>query len=285
MKNKLINKNILVIGDTIIDKDIYVSDIGKSLETDSVKTKFINQTTELGGASRVVNFISAFDVNVVFFSNLEEKYFKEFTDLFSKLEIYKTNTTSSVEKIRVKLKKSNNFETVFQINKDYQSKHNSYSEILKVPNKIFDVVLIDDYRTGMFDKELIEVVNNLSCEKIVFASQLSRNNLNINNYTNFNILILNKYEFESEFNTKLDIEQNYVNIFSNGLKKIIVTLGNEGAILITKEKNTYFSTNSKHFVNTIGAGDIFLGSYLMFEDVDLANKHTFDFLEDLNNEL
>jgi len=171
LKNKLINKNILVIGDSIIDKDIYVSDLGKSLETDNAKFKFINQTFELGGASRLVNFISTFDVNIVFFSNLEEQYFKEFSNLFSKLEIYKTNTTSSVEKIRIKLKNDNIFETVFQINKDYKSKHNSYSEILNILNKTFDAVLIDDYRTGMFDKQLIDIVNNLSYEKILFASQ------------------------------------------------------------------------------------------------------------------
>lgn len=285
MKNKLINKNILVIGDSIIDKDIYVSDLGKSLETDNAKFKFINQTFELGGASRLVNFISTFDVNIVFFSNLEEQYFKEFSNLFSKLEIYKTNTTSSVEKIRIKLKNDNIFETVFQINKDYKSKHNSYSEILNILNKTFDAVLIDDYRTGMFDKQLIDIVNNLSYEKILFASQLSRNNLNIRNYTNFNILILNKYEFESEFNTKLDFDYNYADIFSNDIKKIIVTLGNDGALLITKKKNTYFPTKSKEFVNTIGAGDIFLASYLMFEDVNLANEHTLNYLEELNNGL
>ena len=69
------------------------------------------------------------------------------------------------------------------------------------------------------------------------------------------------------------------------MERIIVTLGDEGALLITKEENIYFSTKSSKFDNTIGAGDIFLGSYLMFEDIDLANKHTLNFLEELNNGL
>ena len=51
-------------------------------------------------------------------------------------------------------------------------------------------------------------------------------------------------------------------------------MGEKGALLITKEESTYFSTKSKKFVNTIGAGDIFVGSYLMFEDVGVANQHT-----------
>ena len=63
MKNKILNKNILVIGDSIIDKDIYVSDLGKSLETDSTKTKYIDQSIMLGGASRLVNFISIDTIN------------------------------------------------------------------------------------------------------------------------------------------------------------------------------------------------------------------------------
>ncbi len=285
MINKLLNKNILVIGDSIIDKDIYVSDFGKSLESDSIKTRFISESLVLGGASRVVNFISKFDVNIKFFSNLEEHYFDEFNNSFSRLEFYKTKTISSVEKTRVKLKKGDKFNTVFQINKDYKSRHKSYADVFDISNEAFDVVLINDYRTGMLDKSLIKTINNFSFKKIVLASQLSRNELNIKNYSNFNILILNKYEFESEFNTKLDFEHNYSAIFSNKLERIIVTLGDEGALLITKEENIYFSTKSSKFDNTIGAGDIFLGSYLMFEDIDLANKHTLNFLEELNNGL
>ncbi len=285
MKNKILNKNILVIGDSIIDKDIYVSDLGKSLETDSTKTKYIDQSIKLGGASRLVNFISTFDVNIKFFTNLEEQYYSKFNDMFSKLHIYKTATDSSVQKIRIKLKKDNQINTVFQINKDYVSQHNSYSEIFDIADKSFDIVLVNDYRTGMFDKSLIKIVNNLSFKKIVLASQLSRNELNIKNYSNFNVLILNKYEFESEFNLYLDFERNYSNIFTNDLEKIIVTLGENGALLITKEENIYFSTKSKKFVNTIGAGDIFTGSYLMFEDVEVANQHTLNFLEELNDGL
>ena len=283
MKNKILNKNILVIGDSIIDKDIYVSDLGKSLETDSTKTKYIDQSIMLGGASRLVNFISTFDVNIKFFTNLEEQYYSKFNDMFSKLHIYKTDTDSSVQKIRIKLKKDNQINTVFQINKDYVSQHNSYSEIFDITDNSFDIVLVNDYRTGMFDKSLIKIVNNLSFKKIVLASQLSRNELNIKNYSNFNVIILNKYEFESEFNLHLDFERNYSNIFTNGLEKIIVTLGESGALLITKEENIYFSTKSKKFVNTIGAGDIFTGSYLMFEDVEVANQHTLNFLEELND--
>jgi len=285
LKNKLFNKNILVIGDSIIDIDIFVSDLGKSLESDSIKTKFISRSLFLGGASRVVNFISKFDVNIKFFSNLEEQYFKEFKNSFSKLEIYKTDTISSVEKIRIKLKKGDIFNTVFQINKDYKSMYRSYSDIFDISNETFDIVLVNDYRTGMFDKNLIEIVNNLSFKKIVLASQLSRNELNIDNYSNFNFLILNKFEFESEFNIELDFEHNYSALFLNEMERIIVTLGDQGALLITKEENTYFPTKSKKFNNTIGAGDVFLGSYLLFEDINLANEHTLNFLEELNNGL
>ena len=129
-----------------------MSDLGKSLETDSTKTKYIDQSIMLGGASRLVNFISTFDVNIKFFTNLEEQYYSKFNDMFSKLHIYKTDTDSSVQKIRIKLKKDNQINTVFQINKDYVSQHNSYSEIFDITDNSFDIVLVNDYRTGMFDK-------------------------------------------------------------------------------------------------------------------------------------
>ena len=132
----------------------------------------------------------------------------------------------------------------------------------------------------MFDKSLIKL--STTHLKKSYLPHNYRNELNIKNYSNFNVLILNKYEFESEFNLHLDFERNYSNIFTNA-EKIIVTLGESGALLITKEENIYFSTKSKKFVNTIGAGDIFTGSYLMFEDVEVANQHTLNFLEELND--
>lgn len=285
MNNKLINKNILIIGDSIIDKDIYVSDIGKSLETDSIRTKFIKESFELGGASRAVNFISKFDVNIEFFTNLEDQYLNMFHNKFLKLKIHDTQTSSTVEKLRIKLKKDNTFFTVFQINKDFESKNKSYSEIFDISNKNYDVILINDYRTGLFDKKLIKAVNRLDFKKIVLASQLSRNELNISNYSNFNVLILNKYEFENEFNKKLNKDDNYKELFSSRLEKIIVTLGSQGALLVTKKGNTFFPAQSKEFANTIGAGDIFIGSYLLFEDISLANQHALDFLKEINNEL
>jgi bifunctional ADP-heptose synthase (sugar kinase/adenylyltransferase) len=285
LKNKILNKNILVIGDSIIDKDFHVENAGKSLETDSIKTKFIKQTIDLGGASRTVNFLSNFDINIEFFTNLQADYFTEFNDIYSKLKIHQTETVSTVEKLRIKMKKGNQLTTVFQINKDFKSLHESYSDIFNILNKNYDIVLINDYRTGMFDKKLIKIVNELDYKKIVFASQLSSNNLNICNYSNFHILILNKYEFESEFNIQFDLNHNYSSIFTNKMEKVIVTLGDEGAVLITKEENTYFSTKSKKFNNTIGAGDVFVGSYLLYEDINLANLHTLNFLEELNEKL
>ena len=68
------------------------------------------------------------------------------------------------------------------------------------------------------------------------------------------------------------------------MEKVIVTLGDEGAVLITKEENTYFSTKSKKFNNTIGAGDVFV-EVIYCKDIKLSKFTYIEFLEELNEEL
>tara|TARA_Y100000768_G_scaffold388195_1_gene382716 strand:+ start:1251 stop:2108 length:858 start_codon:yes stop_codon:yes gene_type:complete len=279
---KIVNKNILIVGDSIIDRDIYIEEAGTSLETPSLRTKYTKESVQLGGAARVVNFISKFDVNIEFFSNLEEKYLNNFDNLYNSLNLINTNTLETLEKIRMKLKNKDTYDTYLQINKDYKSSTKDYADLFNFKVNNFDLILINDYRTGMFNKKLINKMNKLNARKIVLASQLSNNVNNISNYKNFNLLILNKREFEMEFNTKLDLNNNYSYLFSNKLQKIIVTLGEDGALLIEEKNNIYFPTKSLPYKNTIGAGDIFIGSYLIFEDIDLANKHAMEYLKELN---
>lgn len=286
IKNNLVNNRILIIGDSILDTDVYIEDAGKSLETETLKAKFKKETTDFGGASRVIKFLSKFNVNVDFYTNMELNYFQNYSNEFSNINLYDIGTTRTAEKIRFKLNKNNKIDTILQINKQYIPKK-IFSPKIKnfIEADLYDIVLIDDYRTGMFNKKFISIVNRINCKKIILASQLSHNELNISNYKNFHILVLNDYEFEQEFNTKLNFEKNYSNLFTNKLELIIVTLGNRGAILISKDGNKHFPTKPKKFINTIGAGDIFLSSYLLFENINLANKYALEYLEEINSEL
>lgn len=285
MKEEIVNKKILVIGDSIVDKVTYVSDAGTSLETPNLKVKHRDETIQLGGTARVVNFLSEFDVDIEFFTNLEEKYIDRFENKYLKLNLVDIGTLSTAEKNRFIVKKNNKYQTIFQVNKAFKSASNSSIENFNFNNNNYDIVLLNDYRTGLFDKQLISKVNQANFKKVILASQLSKNEKNIKNYKNFHTLILNKYEFEKEFNTNVNFDFKYIDIFNDKLEKIIITLGEKGALLITKNKNTYFPTDSKKFINTIGAGDIFLGSYLLFENINAANRHSLDFLEEINEKL
>lgn len=288
IKNKLVNNRILIIGDSILDTYVFIEDAGKSLETETFKAKYQKETTEFGGASRVIKFLSKFDVSVDFITNMEITYFQNHSKEFSNINLYDVGTMKTAEKIRFKLNKNNKFETILQINKQYIPEKKVSPNIKNIINAdldLYDIVLIDDYRTGMFNKQFISIVNKINCKKLILASQLSRNKLNISNYKNFHILVINDYEFEKEFNTKLNFEKNYRNLFSNKLELIIITLGSKGAILLSRDGNKYFPTKPKKFINTIGAGDIFLSSYLLFENINLANEYALEYLEEINSEL
>ena len=78
--------------------------------------------------------------------------------------------------------------------------------------------------------------------------------------TNVDWLIPNETEFEIISNTNLTIEN--ILKFSNKINsKLIVTLGEEGAIFVNDDKVEEFKAPSVDVVDTTGAGDAFVGAF------------------------
>jgi len=61
-------------------------------------------------------------------------------------------------------------------------------------------------------------------------------------------------------NSVKDTEEQALKLLKKGAKNIIVTLGNKGSLLVTKEKIKYFDIFPAEVVDTTGAGDAFCGA-------------------------
>ena len=95
--------------------------------------------------------------------------------------------------------------------------------------------------------------------------------------TNVDWLIPNETEFEIISNTNLTREN--ILKFSNKINsKLIVTLGEEGAIFVNDEKVEEFKAPSVDVIDTTGAGDAFVGAfsyaisenYLVYDAINFA---------------
>jgi len=77
-------------------------------------------------------------------------------------------------------------------------------------------------------------------------------------------IIPNESELEvltdSQIRNIKDAEEQSKKLLNKGVKKVIVTLGDKGVLLVTPEKTKHFEAFSVKNVDTTGAGDAFCGS-------------------------
>ena len=90
--------------------------------------------------------------------------------------------------------------------------------------------------------------------------------MNILKYKPF-LIKPNKEELEETFKEKIknkeDIIKHAKKLQAMGAKNVLVSLGGEGAILVTEENNEYFSEAPKgKVINTVGAGDSMVAGFI-----------------------
>lgn len=255
MRKSLKNKKILVVGDTILDKDHIIEVTGLSLESPTIKGNLKDTNVKLGGAANVVKYLHEFGCDVTFVTSIRSKELVE--SICSKLiNVY--NEHDNV-KNRYWIQKGDALYKYLQVN-DCNDKGLELSTKLFLDNE-YDLVIVSDYRCGLVSNSILESVNKINCKKIA-TSQKSDKNSNYFKYKNFDILIVNQNEYKSFLEEKLD----------HTISKIIVTKGDSGAEEILSTGIIHYKSYPVNQVNVIGAGDAFCAAYSATESIDFANK-------------
>ena len=73
------NKKVLLIGDTIIDRNVYLEAVGLSLESPTMKANYIDDSISFGGAANVAKHLSYMCEQVCFVTSLVSN---NYVDLF-----------------------------------------------------------------------------------------------------------------------------------------------------------------------------------------------------------
>lgn len=68
--------------------------------------------------------------------------------------------------------------------------------------------------------------------------------------------------FDKELTSKEEVLLYAKKLVSDGIEQVLITLGGDGALLVTKEKTYYVNPIKVDAINTVGAGDSFLAGYV-----------------------
>jgi bifunctional ADP-heptose synthase (sugar kinase/adenylyltransferase) len=252
LRKDLKNSRVLVVGDTIVDKDIFLDAVGLSLESPTLKTNFITERKSLGGAANVAKLIGLLGSECTFVTGLSDPQL-----LNSLHEDFGVNTISSDSgrdntKTRYWISRGDGTYKYLQVNDcGYAS---PASESFSVDG--YDAVLVCDYRCGFVTDGLVDKCKGFIGTKFV-SSQMSDRGSNMNRYVGFDCALMN----ESEDSCCVV-----------SFPKKIVTMGSRGSkTIVVDEDPIHHEPVTINTSNTIGAGDAFCAAYVCTENGEFAN--------------
>ena len=250
----------LIVGDTIIDENIYLKAIGLSLETPTLKTEFKNRDIVFGGASNVAIHLTEMDKEVTLLTSISNERLRIIKRKYPNLNII--NFFQGMDNIKTRYWVSHGDSEYKYLQVNSTNDESTDSKLIGIDFDSFDVIAFSDYRCGLIKPSFIKECL-LSGKKSYASSQVSTRLSNYDKYTNVDIIVCNQKESET---------------FKRH-KDVCITMGSKGC----KFNDKYYPTKVvKNTNNTIGAGDIFYAAFLATEDPNEANKIASNYLINLN---
>ena len=155
-----------------------------------------------------------------------------------------------------------------------------FKKIQKMSTK--DIVILSGSIPKNIDRDIYEkICKELNEKEITFIVDSTQELLmNVLKYHPF-LIKPNKEELEETLNCKITTKEDIVNaakeLKNRGAQNVLVSLGNDGALLLTKDDKTYYAKAPEgQVVNTVGSGDSmvagFLAGYYQTQDYEYALK-------------
>ena len=269
---KKMNKlKVLLIGETIIDQYISGDVLGKSGKEPHLVLNEKKNEKYLGGAAAIANHLSSFCKSVNFLTLVGKekenvKFIKKSLRTNIKVNFfYKKNSPTIIKKRFIDEISKNKLLGVYTINEEKLQANLEKKLINNIKRyaKNCDLILVSDYGHGFISDKMAKIFNK---SKIFFSlnAQINASNRGYHSlikYKNIDSLIINENELRHEMRDKVGnlITMGAKLIKFLNIKKLTVTQGNKGAVLIEKNGK---SINSPAFANKVidkvGAGDAML---------------------------
>jgi len=288
--NKFKNKNILIIGDVMVDTYM----IGKveriSPEAPVPICDIEKKEYKLGGASNVAMSIKELGANPLICSVVgDDDAGKIFMNLLYTNDMYQdgiviTKSRKTTNKMRIV---GNNYQ---MLRIDEESKEfldiTSYLELIKrieivIKKNVIDGIIIEDYDKGIVNRVLIDRLLELTNGKIPIYVDPKYKNFNL--YHDIKLFKPNLNEFKNGL--KLDwgtddifevIRKNCKKLhYEKNIEKIMVTMADRGMFISIKDGDSiHIRTIPRNIVDVSGAGDAVIALTTLMDVTGCDFEHT-----------
>tara|TARA_R100000008_G_scaffold4749_1_gene2977 strand:- start:16090 stop:16911 length:822 start_codon:yes stop_codon:yes gene_type:complete len=240
-------KLVLLIGDTIIDKYVYLQPTGFSLETPTIKCQKIREYQSLGGAANVAIKMSQLGCDVDFVTSVSDEHRK----------ILETNPGINV----ICSGKRDQIKERFYLVKDASYKYLQINDCMPIePTTVwtshrkmptYDLIVVSDYRLGVVSDQILKI---LPKNKTICQMQVSDSSESIKKYLGFHCFVGNENEVP-----KKDIEHI---LRQNMFDVCVATDGKDEIIACSENKKIVHKPRAIDDVSDYhGAGDAFFAGF------------------------
>ena len=274
------SKNILVIGDIMLDKYVYGKVNKVSQEAPVPVFNMSVSNYRLGGAANVaVNLVSLNCKAILIGLFGRDKEINKKT-----LSLIKDNNISLVKildrnyVIPVKSRFNSNNQQIFRVDKEHPN-NKDYSDLiikkLKILINKFEIVILSDYDKGILNKSNKIIKYLKSKKKIILVDPKSSD---FRKYRGSYLIKPNRYEMEKIINKSLlSLNSNNLirkEIINNKIKYILLTLGEKGMILYNNRSNFKVQNILKpNIYDVTGAGDTVIATLACFLNMNYSLKN------------
>lgn len=269
--SKLKNLKVLLLGETILDEYYFGDVLGKSGKEPHLVMHEKKVQTYLGGSAAVANHLSSFcnKVNFLTYVGKESKNLNFIKKNLMKNvflnTIFKKDSSTIIKKRFIDSVSKSKLLGVYTLNDTGFDKIKDEFLLAKIKRlmKFSDLVLVTDYDHGMIS---FKNANFISKKKKYFClnAQVNASNLgyhSLRKYSNIDLLVINENELRHEMRDR----ESQINFLSLKLLKelkikvLVVTKGNNGAILLRKGKPIIeCPAFANKIIDKVGAGDAML---------------------------
>lgn len=288
LTDKLKDKKVLVVGESIIDEYIYTETLGKSAKESILATLKKSNQVFAGGAVAAANHISEFCKKIFLVTGIGDKNTEDRN--FIKNSLAKNVTLCDIKLKNIPTTKKTRFVDNSYLRKmfevydmdDTQLTNKTESKVIdEIKNCISDVdiIIIADFGHGFLTQKIINFLVDSGVYIGINAQTNSANrgfNL-ITKYKKANYICIDEPEFRlavHDKNTAINsILKNKKNLPKSNL--FAVTTGKGGCHIKSGEKIIKIPAFTNNVVDTLGAGDAFfvvstLYSYLNINPLDIG---------------
>ena len=260
-------KNILVIGEGIIDKYTFAEVLGKSGKDPIMNYNIVSSKSYCGGAISIAANLSNFcKVDTYISVGDEKKNFNMIKKSLSKCNkniFFKKNKSSTPIKNRFVDNISNQkFFGIYEIDQ----KNYSADDKNKIINylrsiKKYDLIIAPDFGNNFLFKEVCDILKKKT-NHLSFTTQINSTSLgfsSLNKFKNSFSIFLNEKELRHEFKDRSTDIKKLMKLISkkNNTKHIIVTRGKLGSIWYEKKYNKFYycPAFARDIIDKTGSGD------------------------------